>query len=75
MRMAGRAGIGDGDRAYRVYVAGELGAFEPLNDDRRDEERSIGGGGNIPNAGVLGTECVGVRSALACDPGGPVSSF
>ena len=58
-----------------MYVAGELGALEPLNDDRREDERSTEGGGNIVKDGVLGTECVGVKRELACELGGTLSSF
>ena len=62
MRIAGSAGIGDGERAYRVWVAGDPGAFE-LNDDRREEGRSIDGGGNMVVEGVLGTDGIGVNNA------------
>lgn len=65
--------MGEGERAYRVYVAGEPGALE-LNDERRDEERSTAGGGNIVVEGVLGTDGVGVRSALCCEDDGWLSS-
>ena len=43
-------------------MAGELGAFEPLKDERLDDGRSYGGG-NMVIEGVLATEAVGVRSA------------
>lgn len=57
--MAGNAGIGDGERPYRAKFAGELGALEPLKDDRLDEDcLSIGGGGNIDDE--LATEVAGV---------------
>ena len=52
--MAGSAGIGDGERPYRVLVAGEFGAFE-LNEERREDDFSTEGGGNMED-GVLGTE-------------------
>lgn len=70
MRIAGSAGIGDGERAYRVYVAGDPGAFELLNDERLDDGLSTGGGGNMDVDGVLGTDGVGVRSAGAWDEDG-----
>lgn len=44
-------------------MAGELGAFDPLNDDRRDEGRSKDGGGNMLE-GVLGIDGVGVNNTL-----------
>lgn len=59
-RIAGKAGMGEGDRPYREWFAGELGAFDPLKEDLRDEGLSMMGGGNIVVDGVLGTEAVGV---------------
>jgi hypothetical protein len=63
VRMAGRAGIGEGDRPYLLYWDGELGALEPLKDDRLEEGLSRGGGGNIDVDGVLATEVAGVNGA------------
>jgi hypothetical protein len=59
-RMAGSAGIGDGDRPYRLECAGEPGA---LTDDRRDEAAFSTGGGNIVALvmGVVATEVAGVE--------------
>lgn len=68
-RIAGRAGIGDGERPYLLKVEGELGAFDPLNDERREEGLSMGGGGNIDADGVLATDVAGVNGAS------PTSSF
>ena len=64
MRIAGKAGIGEGDRAYRAWVDGELAAFDPLNDDRLEWDLSKGGGGNMVEDGVLGTDAVGVKRGL-----------
>lgn len=61
--MAGSAGIGEGDRPKRPKCEGELGALEPLKEDRLDEDFSMGGGGNIDADGVLATEVAGVRGA------------
>lgn len=58
-----------------MWVAGELGAFDPLKEERRDDDRSKGGGGNMVIDGVLGTEWVGVNKAPCCEPDGKLSSF
>ena len=60
--IAGRGGIGEGERPYLVNVEGDPGALE-LNEDLRDEA-SIGGGGNM-NAGVLLTDVAGVKGAAS----------
>lgn len=62
--MAGKAGAGDGERAYLELAcrAGELGALDPLNDERLEDGLSIGGGGNMACEGVLATEGVGVAT-------------
>jgi hypothetical protein len=59
--MAGSAGIGDGDRPYRLECAGEPGA---LTDDRRDEAAFSMGGGNMAAVviGVLATDVDGVET-------------
>lgn len=61
--MAGRGGIGDGDRPKWPWLegAGEAAALEPLKDERRDEGLSTCGGGNM--VGVLAIEVEGVRGA------------
>lgn len=77
IRMAGRAGIGEGDRPYLVKLAGEPGALDPLNEDRLDDVLSIGGG-NMEVDGVLATDAVGVSSAPPCwlpDPEATASSL
>jgi hypothetical protein len=58
-RIAGNAGIGDGERPYLPGCAGEPGA---LNDDRREDVAFSIGGGNIAAStrGVLATEVDGV---------------
>ena len=43
---------------------GELAAFDPLNDDRLEWDLSKGGGGNMVEDGVLGTDAVGVKRGL-----------
>ena len=58
-RMAGRGGIGEGERPYLEKWEGEDGALEPLNEDRREDGRSKVGGGNMVD-GVLATEVAGV---------------
>lgn|ERR1700722_14919019 len=62
--MAGRAGIGEGDRPKRPYCEGEFGGFELLKDDLLDEGLSIGGGGNMDADGVLAMDAAGVKSGL-----------
>lgn len=57
--------MGDGDRPYRLNVDGELGAFEPLNDDLLDEGLSIDGGGNIDAEDPLATDVAGVSGAVS----------
>ena len=64
VRIAGKAGMGDGERPNRVNCEGELGAFEPLKDDRLEEGLSMGGGGNMAADGVLATDVTGVSGAL-----------
>ena len=67
-RMAGRAGIGEGERAGRVRTAGDPGGLE--NEDLRDEA-SIGGGG----IGIDGM-VAGVEGVIGCWFGGSgMSSF
>lgn len=64
VRTAGKAGMGDGERPYRAKLAGELGAFEPLKEDRLDEGcLSMGGGGNM--ADELATDVAGVSGTFA----------
>ena len=63
MRIAGKAGIGEGDRPYRPCNEGEFVAFE-LNDDLRDMGYSFGGGRKTA-AGVLAMEAAGVKGAPA----------
>jgi hypothetical protein len=62
VRIAGSAGIGDGERPNRpndVECAGDDGAFDPLNEERRDDAPpgfsiGVGGGGNMEDVeGVL----------------------
>ena len=65
MRIAGSAGIGEGDRPYLPNVDGEPGAFEPLKDDLLEDGLSIGGGGNIEVDGVLATEVAGVKGVVS----------
>ena len=62
-RIAGRGGIGDGERPKWPWLegAGEAAAFDPLKDERRDEGLSTWGGGNI--VGVLAIEVEGVSGA------------
>jgi hypothetical protein len=62
VRIAGNAGIGEGERPYRLNWDGELGALEPLKDDRLEEGLSMGGGGNMDD-GVLATDVTGVNGA------------
>jgi hypothetical protein len=57
--MAGRAGIGEGERAGRVRTAGDPGGFE--NEDLRDDDASNGGGG-IGIDGVV----AGVEGVMGC---------
>lgn len=62
LRIAGRAGIGEGDLAYdRPTRPGELGALEPLKEDLRDEV-STDGGGNME------VELAGVEGVKGCWP-------
>ena len=63
VRMAGRGGIGDGERPKWPWLegAGDAAAFEPLKDERRDDGLSTWGGGNM--LGVLQIEVDGVRGA------------
>lgn len=66
--MAGRAGIGEGERVGRVRMAGEPGGLE--NEDLRDDA-STGGGGMGIN-GVL----TGVEGVIGCGIGSSgASSF
>ena len=66
--MAGRAGIGEGERAGRVRTAGDPGGLE--NEDLRDEAST--GGGGIGIAGVV----AGVEGVIGCWLGGSgMSSF
>lgn len=67
-RMAGRAGIGEGERARRVWTAGDPGGLE--NEDLRDDA-STGGGGIGIDGGFAGVE--GVIGCWFCDNGN--SSF
>ena len=57
-RMAGRAGIGEGERAGRVRTAGDPGGLE--NEDLRDETSNGGGGMGID--GVV----AGVEGVIGC---------
>jgi len=67
-RMAGRAGIGEGERAGRVWTAGEPGGLE--NEDLRDDTSS--GGGGIGMDGMV----AGVEGVIGCWLGGSgISSF
>lgn len=59
--MAGSGGIGEGERPYRLYVVGEPGALDPLNEERLDDGLSTEGGGNIED--VLATDVAGVKGA------------
>ena len=66
--MAGRAGIGEGERAGRVRTAGEPGGLE--NEDLRDDASN--GGGGIGINGVV----AGVEGVIGCWFGGSgTSSF
>lgn len=59
-RMAGKGGIGDGDRPMWVlYCEGDPGAFE-LKEERRDIVRSEGGGRKTDCDGVLAIDGAGV---------------
>lgn len=62
-RIAGRGGIGEGERPYlekwEWEWAGDDGALEPLKEERREDVRSKVGGGNMVD-GVLATEVAGV---------------
>ena len=60
--MAGRGGIGEGERPIWLYCDGDPGAFE-LNDDRRDIDRSEGGGRKTWAEGVLAIDAAGVGGA------------
>jgi hypothetical protein len=77
--IAGKGGMGEGDRPTRLLyevIAGDPGACELLNEDRREDgarSRSCetGGGGNIvfaPAAAVVAKE--GVLATLAAGVGG-----
>jgi hypothetical protein len=58
-RMAGSAGIGDGERPYRPVGAGEPGAL--IDERREDAAISIEGGNMVAVVtGVLATEAEGV---------------
>lgn len=70
--IAGKGGIGEGDRPARpLNVAadneGEAAACEPVNDDRRDPGLVDVGGGFMADdgCGVDGTEALGVMGAAA----------
>lgn len=63
LRIAGKGGMGEGDRPYRLNVEGEPGALEPLNDDRLDEGSM--GGGNMADEGPLAEDIAGV-SGVSC---------
>jgi len=66
--MAGRAGIGEGERAGRVWTAGDPGGLE--NEDLRDDASNDGGGIGID--GVV----AGVEGVIGCwFGGGGTSSF
>jgi hypothetical protein len=56
--MAGRAGIGDGERAGRVGMAGDPGGLE--NEDLRDSASNGGGG-----IGINGVDA-GVEGVIGC---------
>lgn len=56
IRIAGSAGIGDGDLPYLAYEAGEAAAFEPLKEDLLEEGLSNDDGGGNMDDGVLGTD-------------------
>lgn len=67
-RMAGRAGIGEGERAGRVSTAGDPGGLE--NEDLRDDASN--GGGGMGMDGVV----AGVEGVMGCWFGGSgISSF
>jgi hypothetical protein len=57
--------MGDGDRPYRLKVDGELGAFDPLNEDLLEDGLSIDGGGNIDADEALATDAAGVSGAVS----------
>lgn len=65
LRIAGSGGIGEGERPYRPKLEGELGALDPLKEERLDDGLSIGGGGNMDSEGVLATEVAGVSGAVS----------
>jgi hypothetical protein len=60
--MAGRAGIGEGERAGRVWTAGDPGGLE--TEDLRDDTSN--GGGGIGMDGVV----AGVEGVIGCWFGG-----
>ena len=67
IRIAGKAGIGDGDLPYLACDAGDAAAFDPLNEDLLDEGLSNEDGGGNMDDGVLGTDAVGVIRGFACE--------
>lgn len=66
--MAGSAGIGEGERPYRLLCAGEPGVEK---EERREDGVGSGGGGNIAAVvmGVLATDVAGVSGPGAVTDG------
>lgn len=76
VRMAGKAGIGEGDRAYRLLMlnAGEDGALDPEKDDRLEDgcfSLSTGGGGNMEEDAAAAEEKEGVDATDVAGVNGP----
>jgi len=55
--------MGDGDRPYRLKVAGDSGAFDPLKDERRDDASM--GGGNMAEDVMLEDDIAGVNGVAS----------